>query len=202
MVDYAHNEAGVAGLVETCRGLRQPGREIWLAMCRPGPPASIRRNMAYLAARGSEHFVVAQLLGYLRGNTPEGVLDGLRAGAADAGHPDVPVHPDEVSALRWMLDSARRGDVVAVTALAQRVEIFDLIRDQGGRPIGPNRVRTSSAGPRASGNGAPEHSGNRGAGPYSYNLTKASPRSGAGASEAPAPDLTSGFMPAGAAPRR
>jgi cyanophycin synthetase len=150
VVDYAHNEAGVAGLVETCRGLRPPGREIWLAMCSAGDRLqSIRRNMAYLAARGSDHFVVAQLLGYLRGNTPEGVLDGLRAGAADAGHPDVPVHVDEVSALRWMLDSARRGDIVAVTALAQRAEIFDLIREQGGRPIGPNRVRTLAR--RASG---------------------------------------------------
>ncbi len=33
VVDYAHNEAGMAGLTEICEGVRRRSREIWLAIC-------------------------------------------------------------------------------------------------------------------------------------------------------------------------
>src|SRR5919204_98656 len=36
VADYAHNEAGMAGLVETCRGLQAPRGKIWLAFAAPG----------------------------------------------------------------------------------------------------------------------------------------------------------------------
>lgn len=142
VIDYAHNEAGMQGLAETCLGLRPPGREIWLAVCSAGDRTQeIRRAMAYAAAHAADHFVIAELLHYLRGNTRENVLEGLRAGGADAGVTDVPAFKDEVTALRWMLERSREGDVVSVTALAQRFEIFALLKRRGAEPIGPRRVR-------------------------------------------------------------
>src|SRR3990172_8101106 len=36
LIDYAHNEAGMKGLVELCRGLRRPRRETWIAICTAG----------------------------------------------------------------------------------------------------------------------------------------------------------------------
>jgi cyanophycin synthetase len=142
VVDYAHNEEGMKGLVETCQGLRVPGADIWLAACSAGDRThQIRRSFAYLAARGSDHFLIAELLHYLRGNTREGVLEGLRAGAADAGRYDVPAYVDEMTALGAMLEQSRPGDVVAVTALSQRFEIFELLKGKGARAIGPKGVR-------------------------------------------------------------
>ncbi len=142
VVDYAHNEAGMAGLVETCRGLRAPGREIWLAICSAGDRTpEIRHGFAYLAARGADRLFLAELLRYLRGAGREEVVEGLKAGAFDAGMEDVPVFEDELSALKAMLAEARRGDVVAVTALAQRPEIFAYLDQTGAKRLGPGRVR-------------------------------------------------------------
>ncbi len=142
VADYAHNEAGLKGLLEICHALRRPGREIWLAFCAAGDRTDdILHAMGYVAARGAEHPVVAELLGYLRGRDRDDVVARLRAGAEDGGALDVPVFVDEVTALRWMLGQSRQGDVVAVTPLIQRSEIFALLQDRNASRIGPARVR-------------------------------------------------------------
>jgi cyanophycin synthetase len=142
VADYAHNEAGMSGLVETCRGLRPPGGEIWLTFAAAGDRTDeILHGMGYVAARGADHLAVAELLHYLRGRERDDLVQRLTAGAVDGGAVDVPVFADEMHALRWMLESSRPGDVVAVTALVQRPEIFDLMKEHGGGRIGPDRVR-------------------------------------------------------------
>jgi cyanophycin synthetase len=142
VADYAHNEAGMAGLVETCRGLRPPGGRIWLAFSIAGDRTNeILHGMGYLAARGADHVAVAELLHYLRGRQREDLVERLRAGAIDGGATEVPVFEDEMHALHWMLDSSNPGDVVAVTALVQRPDIFALMKERGGARIGPSRVR-------------------------------------------------------------
>jgi hypothetical protein len=40
-----------------------------------------------------------------------------------------------------MLDHARPHDVVAVTPLVQRQEIFALLKDRGAKRVGPKRLR-------------------------------------------------------------
>ena len=142
VADYAHNEAGMAGLVEICRGLRPPGGEIWLAFCAAGDRTNqILHGLGYLAARGADHVAIAELVHYLRGRDRQDHIDRLRAGAVDGGATDVPVFIDEIHALEWMLEKSKRGDVIAVTALIQRVEIFALMQERGGTRIGPTRVR-------------------------------------------------------------
>jgi len=70
MIDYAHNEAGMSGLVETLDGLRPRGGQVWLAICTAGDRTNeILRSFAFLAAvavtrfrfRGRWTFVVALL---------------------------------------------------------------------------------------------------------------------------------------------
>jgi cyanophycin synthetase len=142
VIDYAHNEAGMAGLTELCEGLRRAGREIWLAMCAAGDRSDeILRRMGYRAARGADHVVVAELLHYLRGRDPVAVIDGLRGGAFDGGAQEVDVYADELSALRAMLQRSKRGDVVAVTALGMRPEIFSWLADNGAQRLTPAMVR-------------------------------------------------------------
>jgi cyanophycin synthetase len=142
VVDYAHNEAGMRGLVEVCTGLRRPGREVWLAFGTAGDRSDdILHGLAYIAARGADHIAVAELHRYLRGRDRGDLIRRLQVGIVDGGAGEAPVYPDEVTALRSMLIDARPGDVVAITALAQRPEIFDLLDGEGATRPTPGRVR-------------------------------------------------------------
>ena len=142
VIDYAHNEAGMEGLVEICHGLRRNGREVWLAICAAGDRTdTIAHAFAYRAARGADHLAIAELLGYLRGRERADVIARLRAGALDGGAAEIDVFPDELAALKHMLGLARRGDVVSVTALGMRPEIFSWLRAAGAERPTPGRVK-------------------------------------------------------------
>jgi cyanophycin synthetase len=142
VIDYAHNEAGMTGLVEICRGLRPPGREIWLAYGSAGDRSDeIMHGLGLIAARGADHVAVVELHRYLRGREPEDVVNRLRAGAIDGGAADVPDFRTEIDGMDWMLKRSRPGDIVAITALAQRPELFRLMDERGARRVGPTRCR-------------------------------------------------------------
>jgi cyanophycin synthetase len=142
VIDYAHNEAGMEGLVEITRGLRRAGREIWLAICAAGDRTdAILHAFAYRAARAADHLAIAELLRYLRGRERADVIAKLRTGALDGGIDELDVFPDELAALRSMLGRAGRGDVVAVTALGMRPEIFAWLDANGAERLTPARVR-------------------------------------------------------------
>jgi cyanophycin synthetase len=142
VVDYAHNEAGMVGLTEILTGLRSRGGQIWLAFCAAGDRQDdILHALGYRAARGADHVVVAELPGYLRGRDPDDVVARLRAGAEDAGATDVPAFPDEVEALTFMIDHSKPHDVIGLTALGQRPEVFDLLEHRGAVRADPTTVR-------------------------------------------------------------
>ena len=142
VVDYAHNEAGMEGLVEIVRGLRRSGAEIWLAVGSAGDRTDeIMHGLGYRAARAAEHVAIVELHRYLRGREPRQVVDLLRAGAEDGGAGDVPDFPTEVDGLEWMLKGSRPDDVLGITALAQRPEIFALLEERGATRVSPERCR-------------------------------------------------------------
>jgi cyanophycin synthetase len=142
VLDYAHNEAGMDGLVEILRGLRRLGKEIWLAIGTAGDRTdAILHGFAIRAALGVDHLAIAELLKYLRGRPREDVIARLREGAARAGKHDVPVYPDEMRALRAMLKASAPGDVVGITALAQRQQAFRWLKSKQARQLGPADVR-------------------------------------------------------------
>jgi cyanophycin synthetase len=141
-IDYAHNEAGMIGLTDALARLCRPDREVWLAICTAGDRTDdILRAFAFRAAVGSDHLAIAELMHYLRGRTREDIVAQLRAGARDAGAADVPVHDDELTALKAITKMARPGDVVSVTALGMRPEIFRWLRRSGATPMSPADVR-------------------------------------------------------------
>ena len=142
VIDYAHNEAGVAGLVEICRGLRRPGGDVWIAVGSAGDRTDeVMHGLGYEAARGADHVAVVELLRYLRGRDRREVVERLRAGAVDGGARDVPDFPEEIEGLLWMLERSVPGDVLGITALGQRPEIFELLRERGATRVGPDRCR-------------------------------------------------------------
>jgi cyanophycin synthetase len=142
LVDYAHNEEGMKGLVEIARGLRQPGAKTWLTFCSAGDRTNaILHRLAYTAARGFDNVLVAHLEHYLRGRDPNELVARLKAGIVDGGKPDPPVMKDELTGLRHMLEQAGPGDVVALTALGQRPEIFAYLKESSAVEMSPARVR-------------------------------------------------------------
>jgi cyanophycin synthetase len=151
VVDYAHNEAGMMGLAEICEGLCPRAREVWMAICAAGDRRDdILHAFAYRAARGTDHIAVAELSRYLRGRDPEELVERLRAGAIDGGAAEVPVFPDEIHALEWMAEGSSPGDVMAVTALGQRPEIFAWLEGHGAERMDPSEVRRLARSVRAS----------------------------------------------------
>jgi cyanophycin synthetase len=142
VVDYAHNEAGMIGLTEVLSGLRPIGRAIWLSICTAGDRTDpILHAFAFRAAAGSDHLAIAELVHYLRGRTREDIVDQLLAGASLAGVEDVDVYEDELRALRGMLERSAPGDVVSVTALGMRPQIFAWLDEAGATRLGPRDVR-------------------------------------------------------------
>jgi cyanophycin synthetase len=142
VVDYAHNEDGMRGLVEICHGLRAPGGRVFLSFASAGDRTdAIIHRLAYTAARGADRVGIAELHRYLRGRDPAQLLRQLQAGVLDGGKPEAAVFPNEVEALEWMLRESAPNDVLAITALAQRFEIFSLLRERGGVSASPERVK-------------------------------------------------------------
>jgi cyanophycin synthetase len=142
VIDYAHNEAGMRGLTEICDGLRRGGRHVWLAFDAAGDRTdALLHDFAYRAARGADHVGIAELTRYLRGRDPQDVIDRLTAGAVDGGATEIPVYADEVAALDAMMASSRPGDLVGVTALGQRPELFAWLDAHGAERLTPGAVR-------------------------------------------------------------
>jgi cyanophycin synthetase len=151
VIDYAHNEAGMRGLTEICDGLRRAGSQVWLTFDAAGDRTdTLLHDFAYRAARGADHVAIAELERYLRGREPRDLIDRLTAGAVDGGATEVPVYPDEVTALGAMLASSRPGDVVGVTALGQRPELFAWLDERGAERLTPGAVRRLVAAVRRS----------------------------------------------------
>jgi UDP-N-acetylmuramyl tripeptide synthase len=142
VIDYAHNEDGMRGLIEICQGLRAPSGRIFLAFASAGDRTNaILHRLGYTAARGPDRVAIAELHRYLRGRDPHDLVNRLQAGLADGGKTQAPVFPTELEALAWMLDTSQPNDVIAITALAQRPEVFQYLGERGGAPVAPPRIR-------------------------------------------------------------
>ncbi|HTG48225.1 MAG TPA: Mur ligase family protein [Actinomycetota bacterium] len=142
VIDYAHNEAGMLGLTEILEGLRPRDAEIWLAICTAGDRTEeILHGFGFRAAVGSDHLAVADLPHYTRGRTAQEVYDALAAAAATAGVHDPPRYRGELHALQRMLAASRRGDVLGVTALGMRPQLFRWLAANGARRLTPADVQ-------------------------------------------------------------
>jgi cyanophycin synthetase len=142
VIDYAHNEDGMRGLIEICRGLRAPQAQIFLAFGSAGDRTNaILHRLGYTAARGPDRVAIAQLHHYLRGRDPQDLVKRLQAGLADGGKPQAAVFQNELEALESMLNASAPNDVIAITALGQRSEVFQYLRDRGGVSVAPQRIR-------------------------------------------------------------
>ncbi len=109
VVDFAHNEAGVAALMAVGEGLagdrrtRAGRRTLAIVLGSAGDrPDDTLRAMGRVAAEHADQVVLKEMLRYLRGRTRESVIGELRAGLVDGGMDPqgIRVFPDEPSAVR------------------------------------------------------------------------------------------------------
>jgi cyanophycin synthetase len=146
VVDFAHNEAGVAMLFDVvdaiagslgADGKRAPVSAIvGLAGDRPDDTL---RGVGRLVAGKVDRFVLKEMLHYLRGRTRESVLGEIRAGARDGGWKgDIPVYIDEPTSLAAELDrtdAAETPEVIVLLCHEDREGVYDLIAKRRLRPI-------------------------------------------------------------------
>jgi cyanophycin synthetase len=142
VVDLAHNEAGVAALLEVLRGLGGPDASVRLVMGSPGDRTDdIIRAVGEMAARGADQVVIGHKEHYLRGRDADELAELLRDGAAAVGVHDVPVHATELAGLQALVDQAVPGDVIGVMCHAERGEIAAWLGGAGATADGPDEIR-------------------------------------------------------------
>jgi cyanophycin synthetase len=145
VVDFAHNEAGVAVLLDVVEAIARSagdGRRapisaiVGLAGDRPDDTL---RGVGRQVAQRVDRFVLKEMLHYLRGRTRESVLGEIRAGAREGGWTgDIPVYGSEPEALGAELDrteDALRPEVIVLLCHEDREGVYDLIARRGLRPI-------------------------------------------------------------------
>jgi cyanophycin synthetase len=112
VVDFAHNEAGVAALMAVGEGLvgdrasRAGRRTLAIVLGSAGDrPDDTLRGMGRIAAEHADHVVLKEMLRYLRGRSRGSVIGELRAGIAAGGGDarGAPVHATEEDAVRAVI---------------------------------------------------------------------------------------------------
>jgi cyanophycin synthetase len=148
LIDFAHNEAGLAGLLDVCRALAAAGGprrrgKVRVAVGTAGDRTDeILHNLGALAGQGADDVVICEKRHYLRGRDLESMNAILRGGIAEGGYRgEVEVYETEMAALQALIERSRRGDVVAVMAHVERLEIFDWLPTAGFEPVDGDRLR-------------------------------------------------------------
>jgi cyanophycin synthetase len=150
IVDFAHNEAGVAAVLDVAEGIAAgaAGRTapITVIIGTAGDrPDDTLRGIGRIAAQRAQRVAIKETRKYLRGRTARSVVGELLAGVAAGGGSvaDVPVYETETIALRAELNGAAGGDgrrpdsarVIVLMCHEERDGVFDLLREVGARPV-------------------------------------------------------------------
>jgi cyanophycin synthetase len=141
LVDFAHNEAGLSGLMEVARAVAGPHR-VRLAYGTAGDRTDEILHRLGIIAAGADDLVICEKHHYLRGRELDEMNELLRAGARAGGYTrEIATLPTELDALRTLLARAEPGDVSAVMAHVERSELFDWLEAHGYVPVGVDRLR-------------------------------------------------------------
>jgi len=152
IVDFAHNEAGIAAVLDVAEGIAggAAGRAapITVIIGTAGDrPDDTLRGIGRIAAERAQRVAIKQTLGYLRGRTPESVVGELLAGVTAAGvdASTVPIYDSETAALKAELNGGSNGNatgtrpdaarVIVLMCHSERDQVFDLLEAVGARPV-------------------------------------------------------------------
>jgi cyanophycin synthetase len=140
IVDFAHNEAGLAGLMEVARALAGRHR-VCLALGTAGDRTDEILHRLGVLAGAADQLVIAEKPHYLRGRDLHEMDELLRDGAREGGYAGrINALPSELAALRALLRRAKQGDVCVVMTHVERGEIGDWLAANGFVPVSAERV--------------------------------------------------------------
>ncbi len=151
IVDFAHNEAGIAAVLDVAEGIAAGGAgraaPITAIIGTAGDrPDDTLRGIGRVAAQRAQRVVIKETRKYLRGRTESSVVGELLAGVAAGGGvvADVPIYESETQALRAELNGAA-GDghgrgagaprVIVLMCHEEREAVFELLASLGARPV-------------------------------------------------------------------
>jgi cyanophycin synthetase len=143
VLDYAHNEAGVAALLAFGRQLRgSTNGKLIMLLGGPGdrPDAQIK-GQGFLAGHVVDLLLLHEEERYLRGREIGETTGLYHAGATEAGLPEerIKTFSDELAALRYALDTVGPGDIILAAAHARRGRMLEALQAWS------NGTNTSSA---------------------------------------------------------
>ncbi len=142
VLDLAHNEAGLAALLEISRAIMPPGGRLLLGVGVAGDRGDdVFIRMGEMAALAADLVEVSQKSDYLRGRSQAEMTELWRTGAAAAGMEIQTEHPDEVTGLASLVSAARPGDVVTMMAHQDRAELDDWLSGRGASRDGIDLLR-------------------------------------------------------------
>jgi len=142
VMDLAHNEAGLAALIEVLRGVRAPGCRVLLGLGAVGDRQDeLLETLGEIAARDTDAIAIGHKERYLRGRSTAELDELLRAGAARVGVTDVPSYPTELASLQALVAAAEPGDAVGLMCHAERDEVQAWLTGQGATPDTPAVLR-------------------------------------------------------------
>jgi cyanophycin synthetase len=156
IVDFAHNEAGIAAILDVAEGIAggAAGRATPITMIigtAGDRPDDTLRGIGRIAGERAQRVAIKETLNYLRGRTRESIvgelLAGVRSARTPAGEAPVPVYETETEALRAELNGAAAAEaartgarpdtarIVVLMCHEQRDAVFALLSDLGARPV-------------------------------------------------------------------
>ncbi|HSN73235.1 MAG TPA: Mur ligase family protein [Steroidobacteraceae bacterium] len=139
VVDYAHNPAGLSGVLAVARRLQGAGRLLMLlGHAGNRTDQDLERVAAVAAEARPDLIVVKEIDGYQRGRAEGEIARILRTRLLAHGMAEerLPVRLHEFDAVRCALDSARTGDIVLLlvhspAARAETSALLTRLREQG-----------------------------------------------------------------------
>jgi len=142
IIDFAHNEAGLEGLLNVAEGLRPPGSAVHLGLGSGGDRTDeILQALGELGGRRADRVSVVHKESYLRGRDPADLEAQLRTGLARVGFAEVDSYPTELEGLLALVARAGDGDVLAMMVHADRVLLDAWLTGSGATIDSPRQIR-------------------------------------------------------------
>lgn len=151
IVDFAHNEAGVAVLIDVAdaiartlgqgHGEGRDGRALvtFIVGLAGDRPDDTLRGVGRLVAASTDRFALKEMLHYLRGRTRESVLGEIREGAAEGGWTgEMPLYIDEPTSITGELDRSdgtANAEVIVLLCHEDREGVYEVLARRGLRPV-------------------------------------------------------------------
>jgi cyanophycin synthetase len=149
VLDFAHNEAGMAALLRVGAGLRPPGAGLHVSIGNAGDRTDEGiAEVARMAALAADTVQLAAKPDYLRGRTQKEIDDLQRAGMASVGAEPFEELPDEPSGLRALLVRAHDGDVLAMMIHQSREQCVAILDSAGASLDDAATIRAKAAAAR------------------------------------------------------